>query len=750
MDSIQIALASDQNYLPGLRVTAASIACYASRNVELVYHILDGGIQDETFEDLRLLLIRIHPHVIVHRYCIDHLALKDCPEYGGSRLTYARLLLPELLPDVHHIIYCDCDFLWRADIAELWKEKDDSVIYQSTRDGVPQTLERENKWFVENGYSFDPQLYFCAGLSFFNLELFRKEKVSKRAFDFLHRYQNINSADQTALNVILFGQVRLVSQKWQRFSRDVTSEELKSPIVLHYADELPWRRQAWWNLLTDTVLIWHRFNDLLLGARGGSLAIFFSLRQIILKRGLNQILRIQPGKWLFYQILCLTGRGSYRSGFDTWSRHLGKCPMPDHIFRTKVPEDFSASQSSVSKRMLIMTDSMVCGGVEKSLLSLMAVCEDYAIDLVLTHKRGSLLSYVPNHCRVLSVPWTQENEYEWEYGNRKYLSALLVSLRWGQAIKLLFTHLVYLRWAVPAGKRRAVRFMKMVQNRMSTNVTHYDIAISYGDTTEILMYVLKTVHAKRKVAWIHNDFPLSYFDRAAFGEEYKAFDLVVACSVELTSTMSKLLQEKGVVVSYIPHILDRKTYLKLASESQPFVKNNCCLNIVSVGRVCEQKGFDIAIEVCEKLKKQGINVQWYVVGDGDKMGTYKQQAVDKGLEKDFHFVGQKLNPYPYIYNCDIYVQPSRYEGYCLTLAEARLLGKPIVTTDFVGAREQIKDGITGVIVKCDSQALADAVCRLVRDPRLREEFSVNLLGQNYVQSDTKAVRMQLFGEQVEK
>lgn len=340
MELIQIALASDQRYLFGLQVTAASIAHYASHDASLAFHILDGGIQDETFEDFRLLLARIHPHVTVHRHEVNKAVLKDCPEYSGSRLTYARLLLPALLPEVRHIIYCDCDFLWRADIAELWRERNDAVILQSTRDGVAKTEEREGRWCATHGYKFDPEKYFCAGLSFYNLELFRKMDVSKDVFDFLLRHPDVNCADQSAMNVILFDQVRLLPQKWQRFTRDVTSSDLKEPVVLHYADELPWKRPAWWNLLTDTVLLWHQFHDLLVGTRGGSLPMFFSLRQIVFKRGLELALRVPPFKWLFYQVLRLTGRTTYREYFDTWSRnlHLTGCPMPKTVFPAGIPK----------------------------------------------------------------------------------------------------------------------------------------------------------------------------------------------------------------------------------------------------------------------------------------------------------------------------------------------------------------------------------------------------------------------------
>jgi lipopolysaccharide biosynthesis glycosyltransferase len=338
-EPIHIALASDGRFFPGLRVTAASIACYASREAVLVLHILDGGIPDEAFENLRVLLGRIHPQATPRRHRVNDETLKDCPEYRGSRLTYARLLLPALLPDVRHIIYCDCDFLWRADIAELWRERHDSIILQSTRDGAAETEAVERRWFASHGYTFESPAYFCAGLMICNLELFRTRGISKQAFDFLRLHPDVNRADQTALNVLLSRETRLLPQRWQRFSRSVNGRDLQDPIVIHYGGENPWEASPWWKPLTDSVLLWHRFNDLLLGRPGGSLALYFSPAQILFKRALQRAMRLRPFRSVLYAVLRIIGRASYQSALDGCSRNLrlSQCPMPDRIFSREGP-----------------------------------------------------------------------------------------------------------------------------------------------------------------------------------------------------------------------------------------------------------------------------------------------------------------------------------------------------------------------------------------------------------------------------
>ena len=86
-------------------------------------------------------------------------------------------------------------------------------------------------------------------------------------------------------------------------------------------------------------------------------------------------------------------------------------------------------------------------------------------------------------------------------------------------------------------------------------------------------------------------------------------------------------------------------------------------------------------------------------------------------------LGAKSNPYPYIKNCDVYVQTSFSEAYCLTVAEARILCKPIITTDAPGLRDQIISGENGLIVDAMTpEALFDGIKTFIDHPEMREKF----------------------------
>lgn len=108
----------------------------------------------------------------------------------------------------------------------------------------------------------------------------------------------------------------------------------------------------------------------------------------------------------------------------------------------------------------------------------------------------------------------------------------------------------------------------------------------------------------------------------------------------------------------------------------------------------------------------------------------EQQIAQSQILKDcVQLHGQQLNPYAYMDMCDIYFQPSRHEAYGIAVAEARVFCKPIVVTDFAGAREQLVNGVTGLITKCTEDDLYWALKKVLDDPGLQLRFSQNLLEQ---------------------
>lgn len=176
----------------------------------------------------------------------------------------------------------------------------------------------------------------------------------------------------------------------------------------------------------------------------------------------------------------------------------------------------------------------------------------------------------------------------------------------------------------------------------------------------------------------------------------------------------------------IYNIINNEQIYNWADEYKAFEDNFDGIRILTVGRLTKQKRTDIIPKIIYTILENRFNIRWYVVGDGEERENIINEIKVLGLEERLILVGTKNNPYPYFKECDIYVQPSRHEGYCLTLAEAKRFNKPIVTTNFVGAVEQIKNNETGLIVRFDEREIEESIIKIIEDDKLRDKFILNL------------------------
>ena len=135
-----------------------------------------------------------------------------------------------------------------------------------------------------------------------------------------------------------------------------------------------------------------------------------------------------------------------------------------------------------------------------------------------------------------------------------------------------------------------------------------------------------------------------------------------------------------------------------------------------MGRYCTAKNFDNVPDICTRLRKTGLDVKWYIIGFGADEALIRRRIAEAGMQEYVILLGKKDNPYPYIAACDLYVQPSRYEGKCVTVREAQLLGKPVVITRYATSSSQLEDGVDGLVVSMDNEGCAAGIATLLRDP----------------------------------
>lgn len=321
------------------------------------------------------------------------------------------------------------------------------------------------------------------------------------------------------------------------------------------------------------------------------------------------------------------------------------------------------------KKILFVMPSLDSGGAEKSLVNLLNIMdlEKYRIDLLLLKKEGLFLQQVPKNVNILDTPI----ELKYAYKIDKKIFKSFSGLRSGmlRIISTLICKILYKEHA------RQQRWIKYYKNYLSNLERKYDVAIGFleGDAS---YYAIDKVVADKKILWIHNDFnEIKKSENAGIYEEYfKKADKVVSISdrcVKILKENYPYLKNKFV---YLPNLTSGKLLRKLSSQYEVTEFEHNEYNLLSIGRLTKQKGYDFAIDALKILRDKGIKVHWWIIGAGELDKELKKQANDREVDKFITFLGLKENPYPYIKKCDLLVQSSRWEGKSVVLDEAKILG----------------------------------------------------------------------------
>jgi glycosyltransferase involved in cell wall biosynthesis len=375
------------------------------------------------------------------------------------------------------------------------------------------------------------------------------------------------------------------------------------------------------------------------------------------------------------------------------------------------------------KKILFMLTSMNIGGVEKSLLSLLAEMpkDKYEITVLLLEKKGGFLGYIPDWIKVEEASWYQTVKPIIMQPPQQTIKEYLKNKQYLKVLNFIFAYFISKYF-----NNRYLYYRSVTKNIPFLKNT-YDVAISYQGPTDIIdFYIANKVKAKKKISWVHFDISKHKVNEKLYKRLYKKFNQIYVVSNEAKKRLDEQLPSAKYKIKVFMNLVPAALIRKMSKQAASFDETYKGIKIVTVGRLSEEKGQDIAIKVVSRLRNEGYRVRWYCIGDGNKRKEFEKLIDKYGVRNDFFLLGSTPNPYPYIKNSDIYVQTSRHEGYCLTLAEAKCLYKPIITTNFTGAYEQIQDGVNGLIVKCSEDELYKAVKELIENPIKREFFSNNL------------------------
>ena len=384
----------------------------------------------------------------------------------------------------------------------------------------------------------------------------------------------------------------------------------------------------------------------------------------------------------------------------------------------------------MKKRILVVSHALELGGAERSLIGLLDMIDPgkYDVDLFLLRQEGELLPEIPAYVRllpeipaytVLARPMqdTLREGHILLTGAR--MMGKLAAGRCNQkhnyadsAIALEYSH----------------KFTCPLMPKIQPDV-EYDLAISFLTPH---YFVARKVRAKKKAAWIHTDYTKVQVDVPSETAMWGAYDRIVSISDAVPRGFVHTFPSLEDKILLMENILPAR--LILAQSQAPVSPEEIPpkgIRLLSVGRYCRAKNFDNIPDICSRLLKTGLDVYWYIIGFGGDEERIRQKIAEAGMEARVILLGKKENPYPYVKACDLYVQPSRYEGKCVTVREAQLLGKPVVITNYATSPSQLEDSVDGMIVPMDNPGCAAGIAALLRDPEKMQRLSEACKSRDY-------------------
>jgi glycosyltransferase involved in cell wall biosynthesis len=360
---------------------------------------------------------------------------------------------------------------------------------------------------------------------------------------------------------------------------------------------------------------------------------------------------------------------------------------------------------------------MNLGGVEKSWIELISQVnpKEYNIHLGLLNMKGDLLKDVPSWVKVHHI-----NCY-WKYWN-------IINRPPQENLLKLFKQRAYIQWAIflfifiwcKLTHSRRLLYHYILLNAELPKET-YDLAIAYAGPGAHIDYVIEIIKAKKKCCWIHFDISKVGLEEKMVKTLYATYTKIFCVSEQAKEIFDSQFPELSTKTEVYFNTIRRERIQAQSKEYKAYSDNFCGIRILTIGRLSKEKGQLLALDALNILLQHNVKAKWYFVGEGNTLTKCQEKVTDLGLEHSVEFCGAKTNPYPYIKGCDVYVQPSLHEGYCITLAEARVFSQPIVATDFTGAKEQLTNRANAYITKINAESLAKGILMASNSPRITNE-----------------------------
>jgi len=378
----------------------------------------------------------------------------------------------------------------------------------------------------------------------------------------------------------------------------------------------------------------------------------------------------------------------------------------------------------MKKKLLFVIPSLDAGGAEKSLVNLLNTIDEtrFSVDLFLFSHKGLFLSQIPAYVNILP------KNKEIEIFQKPLIASVLKFLQKGKLFSAIRRIQFFLTNKKIKNSSLAEQFSwKFIEKSFEPINKEYDAAIGFLEKSSIYFTVDK-VQAKKKIGIIH-----TYYSKLNMNIEFekKYFSYlyhIAMVSHECLEDLKSLFPDFSEKMLILHNIVSSSLIKNLSQKESEILKPN---SIISIGRLVELKGFDIAVNAAEILKKNNIDFHWYIIGEGTERHNLETMIHQKNLQGYVTLLGLKENPYPYIRQAKIFVQPSKYEGKSIAIDEAKILSKPIVLTNFDTAKDQIENNFNGLICAMTPDSVAENILKYIKNQEFTNEIIANLQSENF-------------------
>ena len=365
----------------------------------------------------------------------------------------------------------------------------------------------------------------------------------------------------------------------------------------------------------------------------------------------------------------------------------------------------------MKKKIIFVTKALWIGGIETALVNLLKYFDydKYDVTLLVLKAELDMLDQIPPKCRVMIVDREKSVTFQKKYRYSRLFHLTEEPDSPSRLHRIMMWTIPIIRWTE---NRLYIRYIRrlMQEEQFGTAVIYSDVS---GETA------IRAIKADKYLMFYHHGAMRHvYHDKIA----YKKCNKIIAVSAHQAEALRNFVPRHADKIVAVNNLADVKGIRAKSQETIPEKFDKGYFNIVTCGRISKEKGMDLAVEACNRLIEDGYKkIRWWIIGGGPAYNDVKKMVQKLNLESYVYMPGMKENPYPYIAKADLYVQPSRFEGYPMSILEAVILKKIVISTNNMGAEEMLKNLKCGILCKIDSTDLAEKISSIISDSQYYDE-----------------------------